>query len=602
MFATSLVDSSVALVSVEDVLISPILEKSIDTEIDGPRELCYKTEWEPALLLQPTETATLLLQPSETATNGASPAQFGAEIVIIHGDSEAQTSMAASLADALAGLTGARPSTGLLSVIAAEAKDKLCIFLAELSQPILANIDVTEFEALQCLLTTVQGLLWVVQGAYVGSSNPDANMIAGLSRTLRSEGTLMKFITLDLDARTETSGSMALQILLDVCVATLATSSKIEETEFMERDGKLFTPRIINDEAMNEFVDNKINPPTLEPASFSALDRPLKATVSTPGVLEDVHFEDDKITECPLPADHVAFQVKAVGLSPRGGPADFGVDMEPSGIVTAVGADVPNIQVGDRVTAFAPNGSLSTVDRAHFRSLFKLPDHISFESAATLPKAYCAASYALIDQARLAEGETVLIHDAASAIGQAGLAIARMVGADAWTTVKSAEEKELLMREFNILEAGIWYAGSETFAESITTATGGKGVDVVFNTLTESHLLPATWQCLSNFGRFVNVGAGHVTLGDMPIDKNATVLSADVAALSTHRPQIVDRTLSDVAKLLRYGKIQPICDVKTYRVSELAAAFQSLRTGDNRKVVVVPQDDDMVMVSDSSIE
>jgi acyl transferase domain-containing protein/NADPH:quinone reductase-like Zn-dependent oxidoreductase len=602
MFATSLLDSSEALVSVEDVLISPILEKSIDTEIEGPRELCYKTEWEPALLLQPSETATLLLQPAETVTNVVSPAHFGAEIVIVHGDSELQSSMASALADTLAGLTGARPSIGLLSTIAAEAKDKLCIFLTELGQPILANIDVTDFEALQCLLTTVQGLLWVVQGAYVGSSNPDANMIAGLSRTLRSEGTLMKFITLDFDARTEINGSFALQTLLDVFTATLATNSKVEETEFMERDRRLFTPRIINDESMNEFVDNKIHPPTLEPASFTALDRPLKATISTPGVLEDVHFEDDKITESALPADHVAFQVKAVGLSPRGGPSDFGVDMEPSGIVTAVGSDVPNIQVGDRITAFAPNGSLSTVDRAHFRSLFKLSDHISFESAATIPKAYCAASYALIDQARLAEGETVLVHDAASAIGQAALSIARMIGADAWTTVKSAEEKELLMREFNVLEAKIWYTGSETFAESIATATSGKGVDVVLNTLKESHLLPATWQCLSSFGRFVNVGAGHVSLGNMPVDKNATVLSADVAALSTHRPQVVERTLSDVAKLLRYGKIQPISDIKTYRVSELAAAFESLRTGDNRKAVVVPQDDDMVMVCDTSIE
>ena len=589
MFATSVHDPKEALVVVEDVSISPILEKAMDTEAEGPRELCYKTEWEPAL------------QPLETATNGITPAQFDAEVVIVHGDNESQVLMASALSDALADLTGTRPTTGSLTLIAAAAKDKLCIVLSELSQPLLANLDAADFEALQCLLTTVQGLLWVVQGAYASSTNPDANMIAGLSRSLRSEGTLMKFITLDLDSHTDLGGCTAIQTLLDVFAATLSSKPMVEEAEFMERDGKLLTPRVVNDEAMNEFVDRKIHPPALESASFTDLNRPLKAIVSTPGVLEDVHFEDDKSIGISLPVDHVAFQVKAVGLSPRGSSADSGIDMEPSGIVTAVGSEVPNIKVGDRVAAFAPNGSLSTVERAHFRSVFKLPDHISFESASTIPKAYCAASYALIDQARLIEGETVLIHDAASATGQAGLALAQMIGAEAWTTVKSADEKDLLMREFDLLEDKIWYAGSETFAERVKTATSGRGVDVVFNTFSESRLLRATWNCLSNFGRFVNVGAGNVTLGDMPLDKNATVLSVDIAALATHRPQIVERTLADTAKLLRYGKIQSIFDAKTYQVSGLAAAFQSLRTDDNRKVVVVPQDDDMVMVSISSI-
>jgi acyl transferase domain-containing protein/NADPH:quinone reductase-like Zn-dependent oxidoreductase len=589
MFATSLQDPNEALVSVEDVLISPILEKAMDTEAEGPRELCYKTEWEPAL------------QPSQPATNGVSPVQFDPEVVIVHGNTESQISMASALSNALTNLTGTAPTIGSLISVAGAAKDKLCIFLAELSQPILANLDASEFEALQCLLTTVHGLLWVVQGAYANSANPDANMVAGLSRSLRSEGTLMKFITLDIDAHTDLSGPAAIETLLEVFTATLAKDSKVEETEFMERDGKLYTPRIVNDSAMNEFVDKQIHPPALEPASFTNPNRPLKATISTPGVLEDVHFEDDKVTETPLPDHHVAFQVKAVGLSPGGNLTDFGIDMEPSGIVTAVGANVPNIKVGDRVAAFTPNGSLSTVDRAHFRSMFKLPDHISFESAATIPKAYSAASYALIDQARLAEDDTVLIHNAASAIGQAGLAIARMIGADVWTTVMSSDEKELLMREFDLLEDRIWYAGGETFAESVKSATGGRGVDVVFNTFSESHILQATWSCLSNFGRFVNIGAGRVTLGDMPLDKNATVLSVDVAALAAHRPQILERTLAATAKLLRYGKIQPLYDARKYCVSELATAFHNLRTDDNRKVVVVPQDDDMVMVSVSSI-
>ncbi|KAF2679022.1 ketoacyl-synt-domain-containing protein [Lentithecium fluviatile CBS 122367] len=583
MFATSLLEPNEALISVEDVSISPILEKAMDAEVEGPRELCYKLEWEPAF------------PDPEVATNSIASIQFGAEVVIVHGDTEAQLAMASAVSDGLVDLVGTRPTMGSLTDIASLAKDKLCIFLPELSQPVLANLDAVQFEALQCLLTNVRGLLWVVQGAYGSSTNPDANMIAGLSRTLRSEGTLMKFITLDLDLSTELVGPAGISTLLKVFTATLATNSKIEETEFMERDGSLFTPRIVNDETMNEFVDKQIHPSTFEPASFTDQKRPLRAVVATSGADDNITFEDDKSIEVPLPEDHIAFQVKAVGLSARGIPADSAIDMEPSGIVTSVGSDVPNIKVGDRIAAMTANGSLSTVARAHFRSVFKLPDHISFESAATIPRAYCTASYALIQQAKLLEGETVLVHDAASAVGQAGLALARMIGAEAWTTVKSANEKVLLMREFGLPEDRIWYTGSETFAESIRDATGDKGVDVVFNTLSDSHL-QATWSCLANFGRFINVGTGHVRLGDMPPSKNATVLSVDIAALATHRPRDLERTLADIARLLHYGKIHRVHQVNERRVSELAAALQSLWiASDNRKVVIVPQDDDLVM-------
>jgi acyl transferase domain-containing protein/NADPH:quinone reductase-like Zn-dependent oxidoreductase len=585
MFATSLLDLEETLISVDDLVISPILEKTMDTEITGPRELCYKLDWEP------------VLQPSIPHTNGVARARFDAEVVIIHGVAESQHAMASTISGLLVDLTGNRPTMGSLASVAALATDKLCIFLAELGQPILASLDASEFEALQCLLTTVQGLLWVVQGAYSGSTNPDANMIAGLSRTLRSEGTLMKFITLDLDAKTDLGDSAATSMILEVFTTTLASNAKIEETEFMERNGKLFSPRIINDETMNEIVDKQIHPSALEPASFTSMERPLQVAIATPGALENVTFEDDKSTETPLPDCHVAFQVRSIGVSLRGTSTDLGLDMEPSGIVTSIGGNVPNIKVGDRVAAMTLQGSLSTVSRAHFRSLFKLPDHISFQSAATIPKAYCTASYALIEQARLSESDKVLIHDAASMVGQAALAITQMIGAEAWTTVNNANEKNMLMRDFSLLEDRIWYAGSETFVKSVKETTRDKGVDVVVNTSTNSHLLHATWNCLSNFGRFVNIGAGTISLGDLPLAKNATVLSVDIDALATHRPQVLERTLVETARFLRYGKIQAIHQAKTYPVSELTTALQDLRAaGNHRSVVIVPQDNELVMV------
>ena len=571
------------LVSIEDLLISPILENSVGIKAEGPRELCYKLEWEPV----PPSSGT---EPEEVE-----PLQFDAEIVIVHGETSTQYKLASALSDRLAGLTGRCPTMGTLATVAATSELKLCIFLAELDQPMLAHLDATGFQALQRLLTTVQGLLWVVYGAYANPSNPDANMITGLSRTLRSEGTLMKFITLDFDSTKDLQYIDLVAPILDVFTKTLNVNSKTEETEFIDRDGILLTPRIINDDSMNEYVDKQLHPPVTELARFLDTERSLRGSKTALGGLT---FVDDDSLQAVLPNGHVELQVKAIGINSRDAVADSAIGFECSGIVTAIADNIPNIRVGDRVAAITPNGSLSTIVRAHSSFVFKLPDSITFESAAAIPLAYCTAAYALMDQARLSEGESVLIHNGASAVGQAALSIARMIGAQAWTTVKTTEEKELVMHEFGVPDDRIWHIDGEGFAANIQEATGGIGVDVVFNTVAEANALHATWSCIANFGRFVHIGAQLPTPQIAPLHKNAAILSADVAALATQRPKVLQRTLADVARLLWYGKIQPVYQVQAFGIAEVSSALQIVQAGGvHGKVVIVPRDDELIMVS-----
>lgn len=573
------------LMSIEDLLVSPILETAMNAEAEETRELCYKLDWEPVLpspVIESEEPRRL---------------QFDADIVIIRGETDQQYALASSLSDKLESLTGSRPTTGTLASVATQSEQKLCIFLAELDQPLLANLDAVNFEALQRLLTTVQGILWVVQGAYSNCSNPHANMISGLSRTLRSEGTLMKFITLDFDSK-QVCDTDIISSTAEIMSKTLSVNSETEETEFVVRDGSLFTPRILNDDGMNEFVHAQVHLPAQEPAPFLDLDRSLRGVKVALGASADLTFVDDKSLQTPLPDDHVEFQMKSVGINSKDVDAESTIGIECSGIVTAVGSAVPNYRAGDHIAAITPSGSLSTIVRAHSSFVFKIPDHIAFESAAALPLAYSTATYALIEQARLSEGETVLIQDAASAVGQAALSIVQMVGAHAWTTVRTLREKELLMRDFSVPEDKIWHISGETYAESVRDATSGVGVDVVFNTVADSHTLHTAWSCIADFGRFVAVGATHGTITAVPLQKNVTVLSADILALATHLPKVLQRTLSHVARLLSYGKIQPISGIEAFGISEVPSALQNVHaTGIHGKAVIVPRDDELVMVS-----
>lgn len=579
-------EAAEAVFTIEDLSISPIIERNPESEKDGPHELCYQQTWE-ALPAQQHSGHT-------TAVKSV----FDAEVVIVHGDTEFQSKMASALASHLAEIIGSQPVIGTLATICDQSEDKLCIFLTEIDRRVLANLDELQFRNLQRLLTTVRGLLWVVHGAYGHARNPTSNMVSGLSRTLRSEGTLMKFITLELDGKSSVDVTNIVRQVTTVFSMTLCANSEIEETEFLEQDGELLTPRIIHDHDLNEYVDKQVNPPANAPADFTDTTRPLRATVAVPGVLDSLTFEDDDGTKCTLPDDHVEFQVRAIGINATDNGESSCAGLECSGIVTAIGSRVPNVRIGERIAAITTEGSLSTIARTDFRYVMRLPDYISFEAAATMPLAYCTASHALIDRTAICEHESMLIHDAATAIGQAAISIADMAGVEIWATVRNVDQKQFLMQEFDISESKIWYAGDDTFAEHVLDGTKGHGVNVIFNTLSDAHILPATSKCLANFGTLVNL---QPTCGILDKDfarKNADVIFADTKALVRHRPQLIRETLGVVARMLQFGRLRPILHVQNYGISEAVSALNSVQAaGIHGKAVIVPKLGDLVQAS-----
>jgi acyl transferase domain-containing protein/NADPH:quinone reductase-like Zn-dependent oxidoreductase len=590
MFAVESQDATEALIEVDNLVISPLVEPRVDIETNAPRELCYKEIWEPVLH-------------SSEIENGMPQSQFDVEIVIVHGDTSLQQGLATNVASLLAEMTGSNPSMGLLSSI--NAKNKICIFLTEIDQPVLANLDSAEFDVLQKLLTSVHSMLWVVQGAYADSKNPDANMIAGLSRTLRSEGTLMDFVTLDLDAE-QLSAENTAKTIVDVLRSSLSSSRTSSETEFMERAGLLQTPRIVNDVDMNAYVHEQIEPPATEPTKFTSVERPLRGIIATPGALDTLRFEDDRIFETPLPKDEVEIQVKAIGLSPHDVHVAVGhnagndaIGMECSGIITAIGSGVSSVAIGDRVVAITTRGSLSTVTRARDPFLFKLPDHLSFTMAATIPIAFSTAYYGLVELASISEDESVLIQDAATAAGQAAIVVAQMIGAEVFTTVRNAEEKMTLRDQYNVAEEKIYFTGSDSFIDAILEATTNAGVDVIFNAQSSGEILRTSWSCLAKFGRFIDASTNIThTVEYVPIEKNQVAACVDIASMALERPRKMQRILTDVARLLRYGKLRSSHPIKAYGVSESTTALQALQSENvHGKVVIVPREDETILVS-----
>ncbi|KAK6951719.1 hypothetical protein Daesc_006242 [Daldinia eschscholtzii] len=590
-------NASEPLIKLDDLTIAPILDRDGQTDQEAHREICYKLDWEP--ILDPVSGD------SDSSSSEWVPVEDcklpDTDIEIVYGEGSLQTQVAFSLAEALQRITGKLPNTS--SLLDAQPENKLLIFLSEIDKPLLSQLKAEEFTALQKMLTSVQGALWVVRGAYDNSTSPDLNMILGLSRTIRSE-TLLPFSTLDLDGQNQLSTEQISEAVLKIFTAVFGKSSALNgELEFQERNGSFFTPRIIDDPVVNEIVHRETKPSALQQTPFGETDRQLKMAIADAGALETLHFTDDLTVEEPLNDEDIEFKVHAVGVNHRDLTAahgklathDFGV--EASGVVTAVGKDVRNVQVGDRVAAIT-KGAFATSTRTKATFAFKLPLDMQFEEGATLPLAYSTAYYSLVELGRLSEDETVLIHAAAGAVGQAAISIAHMVGAKVFATVGSTEKKEFLIKEYGIPEDRIFYSRSLSFGNAVRQATDNVGVDVVLNCLTGDGLRES-WSSLNKFGRLIDIGArdtnSSTRLEMTQFDNNASFMTVDIMAVAAERPKLLQRLLSDVSKLMRYGKIRPISPVTVFPISEVESAFKTLHGAKaHGKLVVVPHANDIV--------
>jgi fatty acid synthase len=103
-------------------------------------------------------------------------------------------------------------------------------------------------------------------------------------------------------------------------------------------------------------------------------------------------------------------------------------------------------------------------------------------------------------------GNSVLIHAGTGGVGQASIAIALHMGCTVFTTVGSKEKREFLKKRFpQLTDRHICNSRDTTFEQQVLTETGGRGVDLVLNSLAEEKL-QASVRCLAKDGRFLEIG------------------------------------------------------------------------------------------------
>ena len=268
---------------------------------------------------------------------------------------------------------------------------------------------------------------------------------------------------------------------------------------------------------------------------------------------------------------------------------DAGVQMpyggECVGRVLAVGEGIDPSLVGSRQLAALAVGSLASHVVCRSELCVPLPESMDPALGASLSTAFLTAIYGLQTLAGLQPGETVLIHAAAGGVGQAALQVARRCGARVFATASAAKQAGLTAQG---VEA-VFDSRSLDFAEQLRSATGGRGVDVVLNSL-KGDLVGASFAALAVGGRFVELGKIEIWSREEAAQRrpDARYLPFDLLEVAAAEPGMVRALLLELLDDLAAGRYGPI-PLQTFPIERSSEAFRLMAQARHVGKVVITQ-------------
>lgn len=275
----------------------------------------------------------------------------------------------------------------------------------------------------------------------------------------------------------------------------------------------------------------------------------------------------------PKPGSHdVLIKVAAAGLNradllqvqgmyppPAGAPETLG--MEASGTIVATGASVARWKTGDQVCVLVPGGGYAEYCTAHEGSVLPVPKGVSLVDAAALPEAYFTVWTNVVDRARLASGETFLVHGGSSGIGTAAIQLFAARGHRVFATAGSPEKCDACTK-LGATRA-VNYK-TEDFVAVVKEQTKNAGVDVILDMVGGSYVAK-NLQALKLEGRLVNIAfqeGAEVTLNMLTVMlKRLTLTGSTLRPRTPEQKAEIGKSLArEVWPLLDQGRIKPVVD------------------------------------------
>ncbi|GKT45747.1 highly reducing polyketide synthase gloL [Colletotrichum spaethianum] len=459
------------------------------------------------------------------------------------------------------------------------------LWLLDLESPFFHNMGATQWNDLKKSLLSAQDekMLWVTGASQIHCEAPNYSLTLGAARSVRRE-LAMDLATIELESF-DALGWGAVATVLESFGGRIGGGEVEPDSEYVFANGSIQICRFHSTKVKEELSERRGNVPK-------------SLNITKPGALQTLRWEEaDPVA---LSGDNLQVEVKAVGLNTK----DLNVSLsttssdsrisnifglEGSGIVTGMGPNANQFRIGDRV-AFNNRGALSTSVILPESLCTEIPDAVSFEDAASTPYSFGIALHGLMELGKLKKGQSVLIHSASDALGSAAIQVARLIGAEILCTVETSEQARHLTDLYEIPKGLIFSCKDTSFLEEILKLKGG--VDIVFHTL--PGFIQESWNCVSPLGTMIHVvqdkacKTNHLQINH--ICGNRTFVSIDFEDLRTHRPRECTRLLEQAFTLNKFGLNKPAPTIRTFPASDVALAFQHLRSDKRigRVVVTMP--------------
>ncbi|MGP4051033.1 SDR family NAD(P)-dependent oxidoreductase [Streptomyces sp. 2A115] len=432
----------------------------------------------------------------------------------------------ADLASVVAELDAGSPAPGVLVVPVVGTDDDspegLRAVLGTVVETLRAGLDESRLDATRFVVRTRRAVE-AIPGE--GVTGPSGGAVWGLVRSVQTEEPGRVVL---VDGDTSPNG---------VLRTVLATG----EPQLAVRDGEILVPRLRQHRSV----------------LGTAPDGNWRLAPGGSGVVDDLVRRP--VPPQPLGHTEVRIEVRAAGLNFRDAmlalgmyPGEAELGTEAAGVVLATGDAVTGLAPGDRVMGLVAGG-IAPVAVTDHRLLAPVPDGLSFAQAATVPAVFLTAYYALSDLAEARPGQWLLVHSAAGGVGGAAIQLARHWGLHVFGTASPA--KWPAVEAAGLPARHIANSRDLSFVPAVREATGGRGVDIVLNSLA-GEFVDASLELLVPDGRFVEMGKTDLR-GAFRIRAEHGVGYRSFDLLEAG-PDRIREMLADLVDLFRTGVLTPL--------------------------------------------
>ncbi|ESZ98068.1 hypothetical protein SBOR_1599 [Sclerotinia borealis F-4128] len=434
-----------------------------------------------------------------------------------------------------------------------------------------------------------KNILWIITPRYPPTlSSEFSGLATGFARGARVENQALNLVTLDIQGDSIDFDDLNRKID-DIFNASFLRRNSCIDTDYIYRDGKVLIPRLQPNRSSQSVALSCATTKSVLYHQSRQIIQPLRDRGPNSSAFD---FTTVNLPETLLSPGDIEVKVEAWSVSTEDLLTTFG-HARPKSSKSIVGGFAGTVidigqqvywKVGDRVCGWSRAVFANSV-RVNSGQVCQYSKSLTIGEAACMPTSFLTAFYALVEVAKIRQGQTVVIHDAGASVGQAAIQVSKHIGANVIAVITRGEHQQILIDNYKLSTDRILYpCDSRAFESAIQCLTSNGGAHLVLHSSSSDiQFISGSMASLARFGTFVQIGnidsSSKLSIGAEIFEKNVSVVSLDLAATSELQPEKMTELMGHVNLMFEKHNPQPIRPVVTMDIGDFENAVKRIQQG-----------------------